>query len=67
MQTTVTIDAELLERAKESLGISDAARVVELALRDALHGKASKRMAALGGTMPNLEYPDRYRPGFEEE
>lgn len=67
MKTAVMIDEELLERAKESLGISDAEQVVEAALRDVLHGKASERLAALGGTMPDLEYPPRYRQGPEEE
>ncbi|SFV35310.1 hypothetical protein SAMN05216456_2118 [Devosia crocina] len=67
MKATVQIDALLLERAKESLGIADAEQLVEFALKDAIHGKASERLAALGGTMPDLEYPARYRRGFEEE
>ncbi|WP_235936091.1 type II toxin-antitoxin system VapB family antitoxin [Devosia aurantiaca] len=66
MKTTVTIDNQLLKDAKEISGISDTEEVVEAALKELMHRDASRYLASLGGTMPDLEYPPRYR-GMAEE
>ncbi|MDB5587432.1 MAG: antitoxin [Devosia sp.] len=56
MRTTVTIDDELLARAKESSGIAETGDLVREALKTLLAREAARRLASLGGTMPNLEY-----------
>jgi Arc/MetJ family transcription regulator len=56
MRTTVTIDDELLARAKESSGIAETGDLVREALKTLLAREAARRLARLGGTMPDLEY-----------
>ncbi|MCR6673082.1 type II toxin-antitoxin system VapB family antitoxin [Devosia ginsengisoli] len=61
MRTTVTIDDELLTRAKEATGIEETGALLREALKELLHGEASRHLAALGGTMPDLEYIRQFR------
>ncbi|MET3896514.1 Arc/MetJ family transcription regulator [Devosia sp. UYZn731] len=56
MRTTVTIDDELLARAKESSGIAETGDLVREALKTLLAREAARRLARLGGSMPDLEY-----------
>lgn len=68
MRTTVTIDDELLARAAEYSGLKEASAIIRHALKDYVSAEASRRLAAMGGSMPDLEAPPRRRPwGFEEE
>ena len=62
MRTTVTIDDALLADAQEFSGIKEKSAVINEALRWYVAREAGKRIARLGGTMPDLEYPPRRRP-----
>jgi Arc/MetJ family transcription regulator len=62
MRTTVTIDDELWQRAKESTGIKENSELIRKALRDLVAREAGRRLAALGGTMPDFMAAPRRRP-----
>jgi Arc/MetJ family transcription regulator len=62
MRTTVTIDDELLSDAKEMTGITETSRLVREALKLLVAREAGRRLAAMGGSQPNLEYVPRRRP-----
>jgi Arc/MetJ family transcription regulator len=62
MRTTVTIDDELWSDAQELTGISETSRLVREALKLLVAREAGLRLAAMGGSQPDLEYPPRRRP-----
>ena len=51
----------LLRRAQELTGLEDRDRLVTEALRALVEREAARRLARLGGTMPDLEAPPRRR------
>ena len=55
MRTTVKLDDELVLQAQEYTGITEKAELLRRALKELIHREASRRLAALGGTMPDLE------------
>ena len=61
MRTTINIDDELLATAQEMTGIEEKAAVVREALRALIEREASRRLARLGGTQPDLEDIPRRR------
>lgn len=61
MRTTVTIDDELLDRAREYTGIGEVSALVREALRSLIAREAGRRLAALGGSQPDFEVPPRRR------
>jgi Arc/MetJ family transcription regulator len=61
MRTTITLDDDLVSTAQEYTGISEKTALVRAALKSLIELEASRRMAALGGTMPELEYIPRRR------
>ena len=61
MRTTVVLDDELVRKAQEYTGITEKAALIRRALKELIHREASRRLAALGGTMPNLEDAPRRR------
>lgn len=61
MRTTITIDDELLERARAAAGEQRVVEVVRAALNALVEREASRRLARLGGTMPDLTVPPRRR------
>lgn len=56
--------ADLWERAQSISGIEDRQDLIEAALRALIHREASRRLAALGGSMPDLQVPPRERPDW---
>ncbi|MFN8617438.1 MAG: type II toxin-antitoxin system VapB family antitoxin [Dehalococcoidia bacterium] len=62
MRTTVTLDDELLEDAQELTGIMDKSALIRTALKDLVAREAARRLARLGGTMPDIEDIPRRRP-----
>lgn len=62
MRTTVTIDDDLLNDAKELSGIGETSRLVREALRLLVAREAGRRLAAMGGSQPDLQYVPRRRP-----
>ena len=63
IRTTVTLNAELLQAAQTYTGIEERSALVNEALRTLVAVEAGKRLAKLGGTMPDAEAPPRRRFG----
>jgi Arc/MetJ family transcription regulator len=61
MRTTVVLDDELVRKAQEYTGITEKAALIRQALKELIHREASRRLAALAGTMPDLEDIPRRR------
>lgn len=61
MRTTVTIDDQLLADAQEYTGIKEKSALVREALKLLVAREAGRRLAAMGGTEPGLEYIPRRR------
>lgn len=61
MRTTLALDDELLERAQSFTGVMEKSALVREALKALIEREASRRMARLGGTEPNLVLPPRRR------
>ena len=62
MRTTLNIDDELLERARELTGITEKTALVREGLQSLIQRAAAKRLAALGGSDPGAKAPRRRRP-----
>ncbi len=63
MRTTVTIDDELYQRALEVAEPGmDKADLFREAMKVFVRVQAGKRLAALGGTLPNMKDIPRRRP-----
>lgn len=54
MRTTINLDDELLAKAEEYTGIHEKAELVRHALKTLVQLEASRRLARLGGTMPEF-------------
>lgn len=61
MRTTLIIEDSLLERARELTGINEKTALVRAGLEALITREAGKRLAALGGTEPNLRPIPRRR------
>ncbi len=61
MRTTLIIDPELLERARELTGIQEKTALVRKGLEALIAREAGRRLAALGGTQPQFENGRRRR------
>ena len=61
MRTTLALDDDLVATAQEYTGITEKTALVREALRSLIERESSRRLAALGGTMPGLEDIPRRR------
>ncbi len=61
MRTTISLDDDLVARAQEFTGITEKTALVREALKVLIHFEASRRLAALGGSDPDLEDIKRTR------
>ena len=61
MRTTLNIDDELLAKAREYTGVTEKTALVRMGLEALVEREAARRLAALGGAMPALEVPPRWR------
>jgi Arc/MetJ family transcription regulator len=61
MRTTLTLDDELLARARELAGIDETAALVRLALKRFIESEAARRLALLGGSDPEATLAPRRR------
>jgi Arc/MetJ family transcription regulator len=59
MRTTVALDDELVRIAEEMTGISEKASLIKHVFKSFIERESARRLAALGGTMPDLEYIPR--------
>jgi Arc/MetJ family transcription regulator len=61
MRTTLIIDDALVERARRLTGIEEKTALVHAGLEALIAREAAKRLAALGGSQPQLEPASRRR------
>ena len=61
MRTTIALDDELVAQAQKYTGITEKSALVREALKSLVHREASRRLARLGGSQPNLVAPPRRR------
>jgi Arc/MetJ family transcription regulator len=61
MRTTLIIDDELLERARELTRLREKTAVLHEGLRALIARESAKRLAALGGSEPRARAPRRRR------
>jgi hypothetical protein len=54
MRTTLIIDPELIERARELSGIREKTALVRAGLEALIARESARRLAALGGSEPGL-------------
>jgi Arc/MetJ family transcription regulator len=62
MRTTLNLDDELIRQAREFTGIQEKTALIHAALRELISRQGARRLAALGGTMPDYEPGRRNRP-----
>jgi Arc/MetJ family transcription regulator len=55
MRTTLALDDDLIRDAQELTGVTEKAALVRAGLKALIERESARRLAALGGTMPNLE------------
>ena len=67
MRTTITLDDDLLEKAMRLTGITDRTPLIRESLKAIIARESARRLALLGGSMPDLELPPRRRPEIEPE
>jgi Arc/MetJ family transcription regulator len=61
MRTTLNLDDELVRAAREYTGIQEKTALVHEGLRQLIQREAARRLAALGGTEPDLKPIPRRR------
>ena len=61
MRTTIALDDELMEQAKNYTGIKEKAALVREALTRLVRNEAARRLASLGGSDPAAEAAPRRR------
>lgn len=61
MRTTVTLDDELLARAEQLTSLHEKSALIREALRALIEREAARRLARLGGSVPDAKAPPRRR------
>ena len=67
MRTTITIDDDLLARASMLTGITDRTPLIRESLKAIIARESARRLALLGGSMPDFEVPPRRRPDMDPD
>ena len=62
MRTTITLDDDLLEKAARLTGITDRTPLIRESLKAIIARESARRLALLGGSMPEIELTPRRRP-----
>ncbi|MDR1188168.1 MAG: type II toxin-antitoxin system VapB family antitoxin [Bifidobacteriaceae bacterium] len=62
MRTTINLDDSLLSRATQLSGRDNKTAVVNDGLRALVRELSARRLAALGGSEPDIQAPPRRRP-----
>ena len=60
-RTTVTLDDDLIRKAQTYTGVKEKSALIREALTQLVQREAARRLAALGGTMPDLQRIPRRR------
>jgi Arc/MetJ family transcription regulator len=63
MRTTITLDDDLVEKARFYTGIKETPALIREALRALVQREAARRLARLGGSEPQLRPVPRRRSG----
>ncbi|WP_414982308.1 type II toxin-antitoxin system VapB family antitoxin [Congregibacter sp.] len=63
----MNIDDDMLDEAKRLTGINENAAVIRFAVQKLVEREAARRLARMGGTMPELEFPGRRASVTREE
>ena len=63
MRATVALDDDLVRKAQEFSGVKERTALLRESLKALIHLKASSRLAAVGGTEPNLRDIKRVKAG----
>ncbi|HEY9345491.1 MAG TPA: type II toxin-antitoxin system VapB family antitoxin [Inquilinus sp.] len=61
MRTTLALDDDLLAKAQALTGLQEKSALVREALKALIARESARRLAALGGSEPDLEPPPRRR------
>jgi Arc/MetJ family transcription regulator len=61
MRATVALDDDLIRKAQEFSGVTERTALLRKALQALIHIEASRRLAAVGGSEPDLENIKRVR------
>jgi Arc/MetJ family transcription regulator len=61
MRATVALDDDLVHKAQELSGVTERTALLRMALKSLIHLEASRRLAAVGGSEPDLEDIKRVR------
>jgi Arc/MetJ family transcription regulator len=61
MRATVALDDELVRKAQAFSGVTERTALLREALKALIHLEASRRLAAVGGSEPDLEDIKRVR------
>jgi Arc/MetJ family transcription regulator len=61
MRTTIALDDDLVRSAQEYTGIVEKTALVREALKSLIHKEAARRLAALGGSSPEMRDIPRRR------
>jgi Arc/MetJ family transcription regulator len=61
MKAKIELDDELIQTAQKYFRKKNLSALLNEALKDLIHMETSRRLATLGGTMPNLEKIKRTR------
>jgi len=62
MRTTIVIDDDLFAKVQEFAGVTGKSAVIRDALRAFVEREAARRLARMGGAMPDAKVPPRRRP-----
>jgi len=60
-RTTVTLEDDLIRKAQVYTGVKEKTALIRVALTQLVQREAARRLAALGGTMPDLQRVPRRR------
>jgi Arc/MetJ family transcription regulator len=55
MRTTVALDDDLVRLAREFTGVAEKTALIREALKALIERESARRLASLGGTMPELK------------
>jgi Arc/MetJ family transcription regulator len=61
MRTTVALDDDLIKAAQEYTGLVEKSALLREALKALIEREASRRLAELGGTAPDMRHIPRRR------
>ena len=61
IRTTVTLDDNLIRKAQAYTGVKEKSALIREALAQLVQRESARRLAALGGTMPDLQRIPRRR------